>query len=122
GFCAHFRHRVATGAGLWQNGHSGDPVGPGGPDGGGVGVQVGDVAGSLTPGLTIPAARPRGPYHLSQEMPVTSMLRISSRLLVAALVVGAACAGGCQILGFGGAMVDNYKRNSTHNVEPEYRG
>src|SRR5205823_3930169 len=31
-------------------------------------------------------------------------------------------AGGCNILGFGGAMVENYKRSSTHSVEPEYTG
>jgi hypothetical protein len=37
---------------------------------------------------------------------------------------GAALLGlaGCQILGFGGAMVENYKRSSTHTVAPEYKG
>jgi hypothetical protein len=30
--------------------------------------------------------------------------------------------GGCQVLGFGGAMAESYKRNSTHSIDPEYTG
>jgi hypothetical protein len=35
-----------------------------------------------------------------------------------------ACLGaaGCQILGFGGALVENYRRSSTKTVAPEYKG
>jgi hypothetical protein len=29
---------------------------------------------------------------------------------------------GCQVLGFGGAMAESYKRNSTHEIAPEYKG
>jgi hypothetical protein len=38
----------------------------------------------------------------------------------AALLLGAAS--GCQVLGFGGAMVESYKRNSTHEIAAEYKG
>ena len=39
---------------------------------------------------------------------------------IAALIVGALALQGCAVVGLGGAMIDSYKRSSTHAVEPEY--
>lgn len=41
---------------------------------------------------------------------------------VAGCALGALALGaGCQFIGFGGAMVENYKRTSTHTIEAEYK-
>ncbi|MBL9031658.1 MAG: hypothetical protein JNM80_08110 [Phycisphaerae bacterium] len=42
--------------------------------------------------------------------------------LIAGLTLALAAIGGCNILGFGGAMVESYRRNSTHLVKATYTG
>jgi len=50
------------------------------------------------------------------------------RGLIASLVLGALAGplglamGGCSALGFGGAMIESYRRSSTKTIEPQYRG
>lgn len=52
-----------------------------------------------------------------------SMRRAARRAGVAAAAVGVVLlAGGCQLIGFGGALVESYKRNSTREVKGEYGG
>lgn len=51
-------------------------------------------------------------------------LRPAARRLGLALALGAGLLGtsGCNIVGFGGVMVESYRRNSTKTIEPEYKG
>lgn len=44
--------------------------------------------------------------------------------ICAALAVGAgvAAGSGCSIIGFGGALIENHRRNSTKKVDAEYKG
>jgi hypothetical protein len=42
--------------------------------------------------------------------------------MVAALLAFVCASTGCNILGFGGAMIENYRRSSTKVIKPEYTG
>jgi hypothetical protein len=59
---------------------------------------------------------------MTQPAPVhrPSRRRRAAQLGVLAAILG--CLPGCAILGFGGAMVDSYRRNSTKTVKGEYNG
>jgi hypothetical protein len=48
------------------------------------------------------------------------MNALRRHLGIAALAAAALALQACNILGFGGAMVENYKRNSTHPIDGEY--
>jgi hypothetical protein len=45
-----------------------------------------------------------------------------ARAPAAALLAALPLLGGCNVLGFAGAMAESYKRQSTHTVQPEYTG
>ena len=47
------------------------------------------------------------------------MRRAALALVLALLVTGQS---GCSVLGFGGAMIESYRRSSTRTVAPEYEG
>jgi hypothetical protein len=47
--------------------------------------------------------------------------RIAPLVMAAALVLGGSL-GGCAAVGFGGAMMESYRRNSTRPVDAEYHG
>jgi hypothetical protein len=51
------------------------------------------------------------------------MTRLPRRpALAGLLLVAAITLPGCTVLGFGGAMIESYRRNSTRPIEPEYTG
>jgi hypothetical protein len=45
-----------------------------------------------------------------------------SHLAITALAAALLVLQGCNALGFGGAMIESYKRNSTHPIDAEYTG
>jgi hypothetical protein len=55
-------------------------------------------------------------------MPRRDSRSIARAAPAACLLIAFAAAGGCNIVGFGGALVESYKRSSTHSVAEEYDG
>jgi hypothetical protein len=50
------------------------------------------------------------------------MQRMRSFFILTAALALCGIAGGCAIAGFGGAMIESYRRSSTRTIDAEYRG